>query len=733
MDKASWETINASHPQYGFKHLCEYMKININDIKELPIDTDCAVSLARRKMACEIMRPAETTLNWITLSKQSNIIQTLKTASNDLTYIECDHEREEAQTMALLMREILEEPEKTAALITPNRTLARRVKIACQRWEIQIDDSAGQALNQTSLGTFLHLTANACIQELSPTSLLALLKHRLCHIIKNKKEIYAFEKTILRGRKPAPGFKGLYERLEVKENKENLQAILDTLEPIFSPFIKLTNHHHHFRDFLKAHMAMIEALSNSQKLWDNEEGEAASRFLAELWEQTDLPENITARHYADMLEQFFKNITVRPAYGTHPRLMILGQLEARLVDTDLVILGGLNEGTWPPDSGHDPWMSRQMRMEFGLPDSQRSIGLAAHDFVQAFCAPRVVLTRSKRVEGVQSVPARWLQRLDIVFKAAGLSKEEITTSPYKHWASVLDLPEKQSHYTRPEPTPPVEKRPRTLSATRIETWLKDPYAIYARYILKLKKLDPLEQQPDAALRGTMLHEILDHFVTAYPKDIPENANSILTQYARNSLEANYDDPALWSFWWPRFSRLSEWYINHEKQWRVTASPLQTESTGKIDIQRPGGIFTITAKADRIDKTSTGVVIIDYKSGGTYSKKAIITGDLPQLPIEALIVAHGGFAEIPQNVTSLGYWILTGGSPAGKITSINNDIEDIIACTEKGLKALIDTFDDSETPYYSIPRPDKAPRFNDYEHLARVQEWSVLGELDTEST
>ncbi len=300
------------------------------------------------------------------------------------------------------------------------------------------------------------------------------------------------------------------------------------------------------------------------------------------------------------------------------------------------------------------------------------------------------------------------------------------------WAGELDRHEDMAPRARPAPTPPVEKRPRTLSTTRIETWLKDPYAIYARYVLKLKKLDPLEQTPDAALRGTLLHSILERFVTAYPKELPKNAGSILETYASEEIEEHHYDPSVWSFWWPRFSRLSEWYINHEKSWRKSAAALQTEAEGRADIQGPAGPFTITARADRIDETAAGVAVIDYKSGGNYSMKAITTGDLPQLPVEAFIIASGGFADVPRDISSLSYWTLTGGSTPGKITHVHSDIEDIIARTEEGLKALIDSFDNPQTPYYSLPRPDKAPRFNDYEHLARVQEWAALGESDSEA-
>src|SRR3546814_14486973 len=89
---------------------------------------------------------------------------------------------------------------------------------------------------------------------------------------------------------------------------------------------------------------------------------------------------------------------VRPRYGLHPRVAILGPLEARLQHAELLVLGGLNEGTWPAAATPGPWLSRPMQAAFGLPLPERGIGLAAHDFYQAFCAPPVYLTRADTVD-----------------------------------------------------------------------------------------------------------------------------------------------------------------------------------------------------------------------------------------------------------------------------------------------------------------------------------------------
>jgi ATP-dependent helicase/nuclease subunit B len=425
-----------------------------------------------------------------------------------------------------------------------------------------------------------------------------------------------------------------------------------------------------------------------------------------------------------------KTVTVRPAYGTHPRLHILGLLEARMIDADLIIMAGLNEKSWPPDTGHDPWMSRPMRRQFGLPGAERGIGLSAHDFVQGFCASHVIMTRSVRQDGAPSVPARWLQRLDAVLEAAGLPKNALENPSVIKWVYALDKSERYEPVRRPEPRPPVVARPRSISATQVEKWQQDPYSIYARSILRLKPLKPLEKPVEAAEKGDVLHETLKKFVQSYPMHIPENAAAELMKIAASELEKRHDDPSIWSFWQHRFEKTADWLAQHEKDWRETAIPAGIEIEGKIELTGSNGSFTLYARADRIDAVPGGAAIIDYKSGGDYPEKQIATGKLPQLPLEGLILSRGGFEKIgPLPPLSLQYWKLTGGKTPGEVKGLQTNIDSALIGAESGLLALIGAFADENTPYYSIPRPENAPRFNDYKHLARISEWAVLGDDD----
>jgi ATP-dependent helicase/nuclease subunit B len=731
IDDMSWENLSESHPQYGFKHLLEVLGRNKEDIATWPTTlNDNDISIARRILSSELMRPAETTKEWQAIKDKPEIISACKTATQNLELFNCDTPQHEAQIIATLMRQTLEEPTKTAALITPDRNLAKRVAMACRRWGITIDDSAGEALNQTPIGRFLMLTIEACTNALSPVSLLALLKHKLAQK-ELKENLGQFETLLLRGFKPPKGIAGLEHQWEKNGHNESLRPLIDKLSELFTPLLNIfeSDERVDFKSLMLAHITLCEALHDSENLWSGEDGNAASSLLSELLEHAHVMPNITPHEYPAILQQFMASITLRPAFGTHPRLQILGQLEARLIDADLVILSGLNEGTWPPDPGHDPWMSRPMRSEFGLPGSERSIGLSSHDFIQGLCSPKVAITRSKLKDGAPTVPARWLGRLETVLNAADIDPKTLSQSDITTWVHDLDTADTLEPYTRPAPKPPISVRPTKLPITKIETWLKDPYSIYAYSILGLRTLDPLEKEADAAIRGDMLHESLHEFITQHPDHIPNNAAKFILAAAQDFINRESLNEEDWHFYWPRFTKITDGFLSKEHEWREQAKPLKTEIKGEMKLSTTAGDFTLYGRADRIDQTEDGTAIIDYKSGGSFSKTGMTTGDTPQLPLEALIVQEGGFEEIPATpCTYLGYWVLNGNNKHTELTDPHNMLVD----TKASLITLIETFADEQTPYYAIPRSNKIPRFNDYEHLARIKEWAALDDSESEA-
>ena len=460
-------------------------------------------------------------------------------------------------------------------------------------------------------------------------------------------------------------------------------------------------------------------------------GEQAARFVAGLAEAASALPPVAPVHYPALLDALMEDHVVRPPYGRHPRLQIWGPLEARLQHADCMILGGLNEGVWPPVAAGDPWMSRPMRADFGLPPPELRIGHSAHDFVQCCGAAEVYLTRARRIEGTPTIPSRWLQRLDALLTGGPGDRVPLRSMEpaLLAWWAALDRPaEPASPIPAPAPAPPLASRPRQLSVTRVETWIADPYSVYARSILRLKPLDPIDADPSAAERGSIIHRILDAFVRTHPDALPADAEERLLALGRAQFEAAGAPPGVLAFWWPRFERIVRWFLETERTRRPVFQPLGTEVEGALDLDAPGGAFRLTAKADRIDRTEAGALeIIDYKTGGIPPKKHVTEGRCPQLSLEAAIAQAGGFADVDAaEVASLAYWRLSGAETAGEITAIGSNTGALAREAAAGLQALIERFDDPATPYHPVPRPALAPRWNDYAHLARHKEWSVPG-------
>lgn len=750
LEAEAWPEVGRddSHPQFGLARLLERLGQTRADVSDWPEGAlPAPARTARVRLLAEAMRPAGVTDRWTALDGIG------PEALTGVEWIDAPSPAAEAALAAQILRETLETPAKTAALVTPDRDLARRVAAHLSRWGIEVDDSAGTPLGQTAAGRFFLLTAEAAAARFAPVALLAVLKHPLSGLGEApaalRRAVRRLEIVCLRGPSPAPGAAGLRAAIDAKADKrddpgpalrEQAHETVSRIDGALGPLETALNRDEaSFEDILRAHMRSLEHLAETDRepgadrIWRGEDGEALADFLAELQPVASLLGTIRGSDYAPILATLMTGRMVRPRYGTHPRLSILGPLEARLQHADRMVLAGLNEGTWPPEPPEDPWMSRAMRRQFGLPAHERRIGLAAHDFTQACGAPEVVLLRTAKLGGQPTVPARWLERLATVLKRLGLDaalpENNGAAERRMAWQSALDsVPKRLPILAKPRPKPPVDARPRSLSATRIETLIRDPYQIFAERILRLRPLEDLEADLGAAEKGMMIHEALDRFVAQHPDSLPENAAEILIALGEEAFgPESLARPAVRAFWWPRFERIARWFVDQEAARRGGLSASHTEIRGKIEIAAPAGGFTLTAEADRIDRRTDGsYAILDYKTGGVPTKKDVETLSAPQLVLEAAILQGGGFGGIePGPVAELAYWKLSGGEPAGSITVIDKIDPDTLAeAVMEKLKALIAAYDDPDTAYPPIPRPDMAPRFNDYAHLARIKEWSL---------
>lgn len=766
-----WENIDELHPQYALKNLVNTLETDRSEIEIWPRLTVPEAGLSppsltrkiietRQMLASCFMCPADTlAVRQEDHGYDSRISgNSLEKALEDLTYCSCMSEEEEAKVIALILRETLETPHKTAAVVTPDRKIARRIMAQCLRWGITIEDSAGCALSHTRTGQFLKTVMDCVLDRFSSLTLLALLKHEFCNPgteTETYRHVVGNLDYYLRGLRPADGIQGIRDRIREKEKDHEydkaifagVYTLLDKLEEAFRPLANISGRREaRFSDWISAHLEVCETLSSSYKrLWGDDEGEAAAGFFAAVSENSGLTREMDGHDYRVLLDHLMKDVVVRPKFGMHPRLKIYGQLEARLLHADVLVLAGLNEGQWPENPAADPWMSRPMRKAFGMTLQDIGIGQSAHDFVEYFCAPRVILTRSEKNEGIPTVPSRWIQRLSMTLKAfftkdnarKEQGSEEFGLGPgfYIEYARSLDYPRSPIQaWPRPAPRPPVNKRPRRLSATKIETWMRDPYALYAEKILRLAKLDPPGKEPGALEKGVWIHDVLEWFVTAYPDQMPDNAADILLSYGWELLGDMRTDKTVAGYWWPRFENIAHWFVHNELDRRQQYRSAVIEEKGSMVLDGPAGPFELTAKADRIDRSiSKGLILIDYKTGQPPSNKDVIRGIAPQLGIEALILKKGGFqkCEAGGEIESLQYWVLKGRRPAAEITEINpgkdKTLDDFVCSVEEGITNLVSVFDDPETPYLSLPDPGVEPpdEWQDYAHLARVREWKVM--------
>lgn len=692
------KNITPQHYQFHLHKLLKHLKIQPQNVSTLSEKETYQEAFIR-----EAFKPAEQADEWRYSNISENVLR-------NVTRIDCDTITEEALTIALILREVLETPEKTAALVTSDRNLSRHVIAEIKRWGIELDDSAGTPLHHTPTGVFLSLIADYGLQA-NGTSALALLKHPLCadgqqpsdlRINAKQAEYHARSKHINLD-------------FNFKTDMNEFKSVFSKNEPIS------------FKEILILHLDIAEKLATSSdrtgltRLWETDDGEAAYRFFTELKEHSKNIGTILPSLYSETLTYLMSGVSVRPKYGMHPRLDILGPIESRLIHPDVCIIGGLNEGTFPqlPDTG--PWLSRPMRQKIGLPLPESSLAMQAMDFAYAFCAKEVYLTRSLKSDGSQTIPSRFLSRMEAVLEGSGIKWHIQKPS----WSRQLDMPDKIEKTERPSPIPPIELRPTKLSVTNIERLMCNPYGVYARYILNLYPLDELENNQDRLLYGTALHAALENMVKNKTYDTKTIVDDMMTELKRlNMSEASR------ALFRPKIEKVAQFISETQKKRlpNIKSSFVEIEGEWTFKLE-DNSAFTITAKADRIDcMHNQDIEIIDYKTGTTPSNTQVCQGYKPQLPLEGLIVKNNGFSEVkPTNEIKFSFWKLSGEQNGGEIKPVNKikresiSSEKIMDYADVGVKRVLNAYRNKNTPYTPYLKP-KLIQYDDYEYLARVKEW-----------
>lgn len=625
---------------------------------------------------------------------------------NHVHSLVCATAQEEALSIALILREVLATPGKTAVVISNNRALAERICGEMKRWGIALDDSAGIPFTQTPTGIFFRLVLNAAQENLSAPALLALLKHPFCKICGDRERLVEQETDL---------------RKNGKKLTHPAQEIISSFALMFS-----NNNLISFKKILSEHIKVVEALTGGEEissqavLWDFQEAQTVWQTLSSLLNEADDIGPIDPKSYSDIFDLFVSSIKIRPAFGTHPRLEILGPIEARLTKSDVCILADLNEGNFPqlPETG--PWLNKAMRQQLKLPELEQKIGITAFDFAQHFMADEVYLTRSVKADGTPTVVSRFLLRLEAFLETQGtLWKAQSPALP-----ALLDKPVHPQEIIPPCPMPPVEARPKHMSVTKIEAWMRDPYSIYANSILKLKALPSLEESRKQQEYGIALHRALSD---CFEKNPTFDDEEILFNRGKELLFKTGWTAADLAYYLPKWKKICTFVCQAQHSRQNGTKQILTEKEASFTFTVNGQPFTLTGIADRIDVLAdNSVEIIDYKTGYAPTPKEVKAGFAPQLPLEAFLVQQGGFKEVPAKtkVANLSYWKLSG-KDGGKVIPLFNETEGPDETTRQGfanLTALVELYQNPKTVYPACPVAERAPKYNDYEHLERVKEW-----------
>ncbi len=733
LPQAVWNRIGtdaADHPQHGFRALGDVLGF---DPASVPGWTAASPARPERGALVSLaLRPAPVTDQW--RAEAPAHVETLPEAMAGLTWMEAASPRLEADALALVLREAAETG-TSAALITTDRTLARRVTARLARWSIIPDDSAGRPLALTPPGVLLNLLAGTRADGIPAEMLLALLKHPLVNSAPGARGPHlrltqALEMGALAGHPPMVEWKELRHWASRHEGAGRHEAAgpwIDWLEATLSGPAPdgsqpLGEHVAHLREAAEALAAGPDARPD-HALWARGAGEAADELLREIATAARPDDLLKPEDHRAFLSRLLHARSVpEEAVITHPGIAIWGTLEARSQWAGRVILAGLNEGIWPQLPGPDPWLSRPLRRALGLPSPESLIGLSSHDFIQAAAAREVILSRAARDAEAPTVSSRWLLRIENLLRGMGepgttaLAAARARGDRWLALARRLDVPARTvAPAPRPSPVPPLAARPRRLSVSNIETLIRDPYSIYAARVLRLKPLEPPGREPDPMARGNALHKVMEWFIDRTADTLPADAETVFSTVAAEVLAAT-PWPAIRAIWRARLMRIAPWYLAGETERRTRALPFRREVSGKLDL--PGLGFTLTARADRIDRCPSGTyAIYDYKSGSLPSDKQLRTFHL-QLPLEAAMIRAGGFADMPPG--SAFHLELIGLSGTGDSRTVDAvDADTVLA----RLGDLIGHYLSPASGYTARLRPQRITWESDYDHLARWGEWS----------
>lgn len=735
------------HPQNTLIRTLMALGRSPDSVAPWPGISESGQARARVRLIHEALAPAEDTADWratlenLARASAQPIEDFVRDGLTGLSIANTPNEAAEAEAAALLMRETLAQEGKTAALVTPDAGLARRVSALLGRWGIRVAPSAPVPLGRTQAGSLIGLCARWAADPGEPAVLASVLKHPF---VRRKMESGKLDLYFLRGPRRWGSLDDLAHSIDTRHQLEphapfrredqdeaillvrRLGKILEEADGDFSLLTSVT------ADQAAKRVAdLAGAISETPMPWAGEDGAGASNLLQRLADLGPYLGEMSPGSFADLVDAEASNLQVQTGDPEHPRLSIWGPLEARLQSADRLILAGLNEDVWPEKPPADAFLPRRFRAPLGLNDPEERMGLSAHDFAQLAAAPHVVMLYAGRRDDSPAVASRWVWRLRTLAEGAfGDRTPELLQGETGQLMDLVNALQKRNMNALPadfaEPKP--KKRapqdwPRRLSVTRVDRLQRDPYSIWAESVLGLKQVDVLGAQLASNLRGTAIHAALDAFEN---EGVAKTAESLL-DLIRIELSRTGEPEAAWAGRLAIWQDVVAWYLGW-RDGRDIAGTFEREVRGEIAIEVSGRPFELSATADRIERTSTGgLVIIDFKTGLPPSDKAIEAGYDQQMPLQAVIAAQGGFRNVrPAPVDALEYVAIRGRPEARRIAegkSSQKTLKELISAAADGYVRLVAAYRDPEAVFASAPRVQFVKYDYGYNLLARRAEWN----------
>lgn len=723
-----------THPQYHLKLLLNRMGVARAEVRNWHRRGASAAPPERSRALSSLFLPPKESASWVDLPPERRRLSGVR-------LMETARPEHEAQSIALLIREALETPERRVALVTPDRGLAGRVIAHLKRWNIQADDSAGRPMPHTTAGRMALLLAEILATRASPVPLVAALSHPLAGGTGDDRgtwlrNLRRFEK-LLRGPRIDTGLMPIRAQLEKHARDRGSTRLLDwweaSVEPVIEPLVALGEHEEvDMAEALSALATAGEALCD-MRIWAEADGRALSAALETLRSAArEVPTALAPAEVPLVLRDAIDTISVRPPYGGHPRIAIYGLIEARMSRADLVICGGLTENSWPQPPARDPLVAPAVMRALGVPGGDFRIGLSAHDLAAALGAPEVVLSYARKDASGPAIASRFVLRVRAML---GELLEKHMEREIPALAEQMDFAQPVPPHPQPEPMPSAAQRKVDISATALDRLRSDPYQFYASHIMRLKRLDSIDEEPTPAWRGSAVHTILEDW---YKKH--DAAPGALVPLAEERLRELSGHPFMRGLWQPRLLAALEWLDAETQALRTEGREIAVvEKTGRISVK---GV-EISARADRIDRLANGdLAIVDYKTGHPPRASEVAAGYALQLGTTGVIAAHEGFEGLRGEPTHFEYWSLGRDRKTGEFGYRDEPIlegrkksgilrEEFLTESERLLHDALDRWIVGEEPFTARLNPD-LPGYNDYDQLMRLDEWQGRGSPEGEA-